>query len=370
MPVSVPLLFLLYPATLFWLIVFTVATVRDRRRLRNAVYLFFLVLCALLSAFDTLRLFLPEGAVLLAVLLVLALVAAVVLLAVFLICNGVTMVRREGLRPANLLSLLVGLGMVGYGVFFAICEWIDSLPLHALQVVLVVLLAYVSFLFSSFLLYSLFYARLPYWGRVDAVIVLGSGLIGSRVPPLLASRLDRGRAEFEKAEAKAAGKAGQTGQAGQAGQAGQTGQAGQAAAPGQALPVIVVSGGQGPGEDLPEAHAMADYLIAAGVPAERVVREDRSTTTAENLRFSKEILDRSLPEGYRCLVVTNNYHVLRAALTARRVRIRSEVVGSPTARYFWPSAVIREFVAIVMAKKGLNLLVCGLLMLGALLSAA
>ncbi|MDF9811722.1 NADPH:quinone reductase-like Zn-dependent oxidoreductase [Streptomyces sp. SPB162] len=83
---------------------------------------------------------------------------------------------------------------------------------------------YVSYVFLSFLAYAFLYARLKVRHDVDFVVVLGSGLVGgSRVRPLLASRLDRARAVYEAQVAR--GKP----------------------------PVLVTSGGQGPDEDLPEA---------------------------------------------------------------------------------------------------------------------
>lgn len=53
---------------------------------------------------------------------------------------------------------------------------------------------------------------------------------------------------------------------------------------------VIVSGGQGPGEDITEAKAMADYLTAHGIDSARIVQEDRSRTTRENLENSFAIL--------------------------------------------------------------------------------
>ncbi|MDX3644045.1 YdcF family protein [Streptomyces sp. MB09-02B] len=185
--------------------------------------------------------------------------------------------------------------------------------------------------FVYFLLYSFVYGRIRHRHAVDFVLVLGSGLIGgSRVPPLLAGRLDRGRAAFDAQRAKGR------------------------------ETMLLTSGGQGPDEDLPEARAMADYLIARGVPADRILIEDKSRTTQENLRFSKTLMQ-NRTRDYRALVVTNNFHVLRAAQIARREKVEAQVIGAPTARYFWPSATIREFVAVFLSHRVLNLSICVLL---------
>ena len=106
--------------------------------------------------------------------------------------------------------------------------------------------------------------------------------------------------------------------------------------------------------------------VVRGVPADRILREDRSTSTTENLTFSRELMVSRVP-AYRCLIVTNNFHAFRAALTARKVKVNGQVVGSPTAAYYWPTATIREFVAILYSHKYLNGGICLLITAGAIL---
>ena len=72
--------------------------------------------------------------------------------------------------------------------------------------------------------------------------------------------------------------------------------------------VAVLSGGQGDGEDITEAEAMAIWLTARGVSANRLIREDRATSTEENLRFSFALI----PEGARVAVCSSEYHLCRA----------------------------------------------------------
>jgi uncharacterized SAM-binding protein YcdF (DUF218 family) len=76
------------------------------------------------------------------------------------------------------------------------------------------------------------------------------------------------------------------------------------------------------------------------------VVEDRSKTTEENLAYSKELLAANGVTG-PVAVVTNNFHVLRAALLMRRMEIPGHAWGSPTAGYYRPSATIREYLAIL-----------------------
>lgn len=102
---------------------------------------------------------------------------------------------------------------------------------------------------------------------------------------------------------------------------------------------------------------MCRYLGDRGVPPERILLEDKSTTTAENLRFSAGLLAEHGRAG-RVLVVTSNYHVFRAAVLSRRLRLRMNVIGAPTAFYFVPSAFLREFVALLAQYWRTNLAAC------------
>ncbi|MFI8963503.1 YdcF family protein [Streptomyces sp. NPDC053493] len=325
-----------YAVAAVFLLLFGAGVLRDRRRFGNAVYLGLAVTffgLGLLARLDDA----PRGiAVTVTVVLLLALALGPVALAALLCANGVKMVRKEGRRPANLLSLLAGLGIFGVIGLMAAAVVTHSTVLGIVVGTLVMVLAYVSFLFLCFVGYAFLYGRMRIRRDADYVVVLGSGLIGGRrVPPLLASRLDRGREVYGTlAERREVDR----------------------------TPLLITSGGQGPDEELPESHAMADYLVERGFPADRIVREDRSRTTEENMLFSKALMEAERP-GSECVIVTNNFHAFRAALLARKAGVNGQVVGSPTAAYFWPSATIREFVAVFLEYKAVNLGICGGLVL-------
>ena len=93
---------------------------------------------------------------------------------------------------------------------------------------------------------------------------------------------------------------------------------------------------------------MRDYLVnECHVPADAIIEEDGSATTMENLRNSKAIMDaRSGMNAYRAAVVTSDYHVFRTAEYAHKIGLEADGVGSATARYFWPTAFIREYVTV------------------------
>lgn len=79
--------------------------------------------------------------------------------------------------------------------------------------------------------------------------------------------------------------------------------------------VAVLSGGQGSGEDISEAEAMRRALTARGIAPERLLAEDMSTSTEENIRFSYSLLP---SEACRVGIVTNNFHVWRALRVAEK----------------------------------------------------
>ncbi len=80
--------------------------------------------------------------------------------------------------------------------------------------------------------------------------------------------------------------------------------------------LIVVSGGQGPDEPSTEAQAMYDYLVDKGVDGERILKEERSRNTCENLLYTFELLKEM---GYQeemgqVLVVSNGFHLTRVRM--------------------------------------------------------
>ena len=82
---------------------------------------------------------------------------------------------------------------------------------------------------------------------------------------------------------------------------------------------VVVSGGQGPDEPTSEAQAMADYLTAHGVEEEKVLLEPDSHNTAQNLDYSRRLLDREgIDTSDGVLLVSNGFHLTRARMLAER----------------------------------------------------
>ena len=107
--------------------------------------------------------------------------------------------------------------------------------------------------------------------------------------------------------------------------------------------IVIVSGGQGTDEDISEAKVMQQGLIAHGIDEERIILEDKSTSTYENIIFSKALIPSDLDTG---LLVTNDYHLYRAMLIARQEGL--DVFGLPakTPVITVVKSYVREYLAI------------------------
>ena len=103
---------------------------------------------------------------------------------------------------------------------------------------------------------------------------------------------------------------------------------------------------------------MKRYLLGKGIPESDIILEDASKTTLENLKFSKQILD-GIDGRKNTALVTSNYHVYRALRYCRKIGLKCTGIGSRVAFYYWPSALIREFIAIHTEKKHAALFLIG-----------
>lgn len=112
---------------------------------------------------------------------------------------------------------------------------------------------------------------------------------------------------------------------------------------------IVVTGGMGDDEPMSEASCMAAYLQAHGVPAERILLEDKAYNTSENLTFTKRLLEAWGMDTDNLLIVSNSAHLARVKLLAKRSGLRVSTLSAPIVggtayqMYFYG----RESVAIV-----------------------
>ena len=112
--------------------------------------------------------------------------------------------------------------------------------------------------------------------------------------------------------------------------------------------IIIVSGGKGAQEDITEAEAMEKYLLDKGVATDKIIKESQATSTYENFTFSKQLLDEYFDGDYTACFVTNEYHILRALLCAKRAGITDiSHLHSITNLSYLISGTLRECLAVV-----------------------
>lgn len=110
--------------------------------------------------------------------------------------------------------------------------------------------------------------------------------------------------------------------------------------------IAILSGGKGNGEDMSEAECMYRTLMSKGIAEERLIKEDRSTSTVENLEFTTKILEEK-GLGRDIAIVTNEFHQYRAGEIAKSLDLNSGAVPSETAWWLWPTFEVREMYAVL-----------------------
>ncbi|HEY5583356.1 MAG TPA: YdcF family protein [Ruminiclostridium sp.] len=109
----------------------------------------------------------------------------------------------------------------------------------------------------------------------------------------------------------------------------------------------IVSGGQGPGETITEAEGMKRYLVSHGVSQDMIIKEEHSTSTYENMLFSKKIYEKMLGKKLeKVMIITNDFHMFRSKLLARRAGLEPYGISSGTPWYIYPNVFLREYFAV------------------------
>lgn len=108
--------------------------------------------------------------------------------------------------------------------------------------------------------------------------------------------------------------------------------------------IFILSGGQGSNEPCTEASSMREYLLSRGLSEDRLLLEERSTSTRENLTFSRELI----PDGASVGIISNGFHICRALHLAEALGIKN-ASGIPAGSDLptQPTNLLREFFAVV-----------------------
>lgn len=108
----------------------------------------------------------------------------------------------------------------------------------------------------------------------------------------------------------------------------------------------ILSGGKGDGENLSEAEAMYQSLVEKGISPERLCKEDKSTTTAENMQYSKAILE-STDLGDTVVLITTDFHPFRAGLLAEKYGLSTYKVCARSGTFSLPTFIVREWFTVI-----------------------
>lgn len=111
--------------------------------------------------------------------------------------------------------------------------------------------------------------------------------------------------------------------------------------------IVIVSGGKGVDEPVSEAKAMCEYLISKGINSNRIIQEDQSFSTEENLNNCKKLLPSS-GTPTPIYLSTSNYHQYRAQLLAKKVGFEPYGLSSSTPVKELPYRTFREMIAIIV----------------------
>ncbi len=255
-----------------------------------------------------------------------------------LIVSNIALLRHEPPRFRNVLGILLGLIMIGAGAgTYAASRLLYSYDftydgmreLSILRNTVGLVFTYGECILLSIIICGIRAAKHRPDPDRDYILILGCGFRkDGTLTPLLKARVDKAL-DFWRMQKRETGK--------------------------EAF--IIPSGGQGPNEPMPEAEAMRNYIAQTDIPIEKVILEDRSVNTFQNMKFSKEVIDGRDPDPACAKVcfVTTNYHVMRSGILANKVGLAAEGLGARTKWWFWPNAFVRECVGFFSNRKMLVL---------------
>ncbi|MEF9917286.1 MAG: YdcF family protein [Lachnospiraceae bacterium] len=200
--------------------------------------------------------------------------------------------------------LILGMVNLGFGLL------IKNAPTWLLYVVAVgSAILWIVFVVVELMICFTMFSRPP--KNLHCIIILGAQIRGTRVTDSLKRRLDRGLRYLHD----------------------------------NPHTMAVVSGGRGKGEDITEALAMQNYLVACGIHESRILLEDASTNTKENLDFSSQFL--KLKKD-KIGIVSNNFHMYRALALAKKQGYKHVYgIAASCKPIIFPNYMVREFFAVL-----------------------
>ena len=235
--------------------------------------------------------------------------------AIVILSSIVLMLGVFGVTFGTVFSGAIGILMILWGYFKRLKE-IDKYKKVTTIIQKILNVLFVLWL-TSFLIIQGFILASTYSDEevnVDYVLVLGAGLRGEEPSLILTKRLIKSLDYLEKnPDVK-----------------------------------VLVSGGQGQGETITEAEAMKRYLVKNGIDEKRIIKEDNSTSTKENILYTKENLDKiENGEKIEIALITSEFHLFRAKFLAQRYGLTVYGIPAETPAYLMVNYLTREYFAII-----------------------
>ena len=255
----------------------------------------------------------------------------IIILSLYSIITNFVLIKKEGFNPRKLLGIILGilaiLGLFGsqtlYYVITNLLVNTDRKFLkYALDICINGTLSYLYTLIIATLYCNVKAAKhIPEYDK-DFIIILGSKINSDgSLTPLLRGRVDKaiefGNKQYELSKKKI---------------------------------VYIPSGGKGNDEITSEAEAIKKYLLSKGIKENQIIIENKSRSTIENMKFSKDKINEVNKDG-KIVFSTTNYHVFRSGVIANEQGLDCEGIGSKTKWYFYTNALIREFIANIAYEK-------------------
>ena len=255
----------------------------------------------------------------------------IIILSIYSIITNFILIKKEGFSTTRLLGVIIGFsaifGLFGsQGIYYLIKNLLiggeKQFIKYSLDICINATLSYLYTLIIATLYCNMRAAtHIPSYDK-DFVIILGSKINSDgTLLPLLKGRVDKaidfGHKQYEKTKKEI---------------------------------IYIPSGGKGSDENISEALAIKNYLIKNGIKESQIILEDKSTNTKQNMKFSKEQIDKINKEA-KISFATTNYHVFRSGVIANEEGLEVEGMGSKTKWYFYTNALIREFLANLMQER-------------------
>ena len=255
----------------------------------------------------------------------------IIILALYSIITNLILIKKEGFSPNRLLGVILGfLSLIGLfgaqGIYFLISNLLLDTDKQFIKYTIDLCMNASLSYFYTLIIATLYCnsragKHTPTYDK-DFVIILGSKIReDGTLTPLLRGRVDKAiefaKNQYEKTKKKI---------------------------------IYIPSGGKGKDEVTSEANAIKNYLLQQGIKESQIIIEDKSKNTYQNMKYSKDKIDKVNKDG-KVIFVTTNYHVFRSGVIANEQGIDCEGTGSKTKWYFYTNALIREFIANIVSER-------------------